>query len=131
MLAKNNLKDFELGYLEGANVLLIKTPDGELHVIGGTGEGGDIVITGPKDAVLYIEQKLTEQQKAQARENIGVKEENVNILLSLEFIKPLGDDEGILGEDDETFIIIKNDDFLPEVSSEDENSILQVKNSKW
>ena len=37
-----------------------------------TGEEIDELLTKAKSAVLYTPQKLTEEQKAQARENIGV-----------------------------------------------------------
>lgn len=84
------------------------------------------------DAVLYTEQTLTDEQKAQARENIGVNDEISSALYSLDLIKPLSDEDGSLAEDDNTLLAVRNDDiFLPEVTDENNGGVLTVENGKW
>ena len=87
---------------------------------------------GSENSIKYTEQSLTEEQKAQARNNIGVQEDVADALLSLELVKPIGDEDAPLTENNETFLVVRNEDiFLPEVSAEDEGNILKVVDGKW
>lgn len=83
-------------------------------------------------AVLTTVQSLTEEQQAQARKNISVKEDVADALLSLEFVKPISDNDGPLTENNETFLVVRNEDiFLPEVTTENDGNVLKVVDGKW
>lgn len=85
------------------------------------------------DSVLYIEQLLTEEQKLQARNNIGINETIVDTLVALDIISTFVDDDGgNLAESDGTILVTRNDDiFLPEVTDKNNGDILRVVDGKW
>ena len=86
---------------------------------------------GVEDILLYTEQTLTEEQKVQVRENIGIEDEIAETLLGLDILRPVGDADGALGEDGEILVIRNDDIFLPEVDAEDEGKFLKAVNGKW
>lgn len=85
------------------------------------------------DAVLYTEQSLDEEQKAQARMNIGVGESIADTLMHLDIISGIvEDDGGSLAESDGTILVTRNDDiFLPEITEENNGDVLKVVDGKW
>ena len=95
---------------------------------GGSGTGGGVDV---QNAVLYVEQTLNADQRAQARENIGVEEEIAESLLALEIVKTFGDEDGAIAEDG-TVLVARNDElFLPPVNEENEGNVLTVVDGKW
>ena len=82
--------------------------------------------------VLYTIQSLTEDQKLQARSNIGVNDELARVLITLGFVKPQGGNGGQLSDPDGTLRVVRNDEiFLPEVTDEDNNKVLIFKDGRW
>ena len=94
----------------------------------GSGSGGGVDV---QNAVLYVEQTLNADQRAQARENIGIEEEIAESLLALEIVKTFGDEDGAIAEDG-TVLVARNDElFLPPVNEENEGNVLTVVDGKW
>lgn len=84
------------------------------------------------NVVLTTEQSLTEEQKSQARMNIGVGEIIVDTLATLDIISTITDNDGSLAESDGTILVTRNDSiFLPKVDEENNGNILKVVDGKW
>lgn len=79
------------------------------------------------------EQTLTEEQKLQARENIGISETIVDTLASLDIITTLTEDdnETLVDSDGNILVSRNNDIFLPEVTDENNGGVLKVVDGKW
>ena len=59
-----------------------------------------------ENCVLYTEQSLSEDEKAQARTNIGVEQAVVDILIQLDIVPVVTDGDGsVLAEDDGTILV--------------------------
>lgn len=131
---KEQLAPYELGFQENGGGLFIND-GGTIYKIGSSGGnvdpggGGGGEFTG--EAVLYTKQDLTDDQKAQARENIGVEDSIIKELMSLQILTPFGEGNSVLGEEDTILVSLNGDIFLPDVLEDDEESILRVKNGRW
>lgn len=76
-------------------------PSVSLHIDGGGG-GGDV----PSTAVLYTPQTPTDEQKAQARENIGFEGAALGILVALGIAPVLLDADGAVLTDGDDSIFV-------------------------
>lgn len=79
------------------------------------------------------EQSLTDEQKLQARNNIGIPETIVDTLASLDIISTISEEDGdTLAESDGTILVSRNNDiFLPEVNTDNNGEVLTVVDGKW
>lgn len=103
-------------------------------LVGDTSVSDQITEALEGSAVLYnVEQSLTEEQKLQARNNIGIGETIVDTLFTLDLIEPLMEDDGeVLVDSEGTLLVTRNDDiFLPEVTEDNNGNVLVVENGKW
>ena len=76
-------------------ILSFKIPRGDRGERGAKGEPGEPGKDAPQEAVLFIEQTLSEAQKTQARENIGAASTvRQNVLVGSETGNPIAVDDG-------------------------------------
>lgn len=101
------------------------------HIVVALGNKSDIDHT-HDEMILYTEQSLTEEQKLQARNNIGIGETIVDTLATLDLISTVTDNDGSLAESDGTLLVTRNDDiFLPKVDTDNNGEILKVVDGRW
>lgn len=86
-----------------------------------------------EEMIRYSKQTLTEEQKLQAQNNIGVGKTIANTLLTMDLIEPLMEDDGeVLVDSSGVLLVTRNEEiFLPKVTDDNNGNVLKVVDGKW
>lgn len=86
-----------------------------------------------EEMIRYSKQTLTEEQKLQAQNNIGVGKTIADTLLTMDLIEPLMEDDGeVLVDSNGVLLVTRNEEiFLPKVTDENNGNVLKVVDGKW